>query len=253
MPNIFASYADTAYAAEQMDIPADLDQYFTKEELDEYIAAYIDEGRIGNNNELKIFPIAKSTEILMINKTDWTPFAAEGGFSYDDMATPEKIAVTAKAYYEWTDAKTPDIANDGKSLYGRDAMANMFIIGALQLSGTEIINVNAGDVTITVDKNAMRKIWDMYYIPYISGYFLSAGRYRRDDTKVGNIISYVGSTSSATYFPSEVTVDGGSYPIDVAIFPAPVLRAAEMLWFNRAREWPLQRALRKKNTQAPFS
>ena len=100
MPNIFASYADTAYAAEQMGILADLDQYFTAAELDEYIAAYIDEGRIGNNNELKIFPIAKSTEILMINETDWAPFAADCGYSHDDLATPEKLAVVAKDYYE---------------------------------------------------------------------------------------------------------------------------------------------------------
>ena len=70
MPSIFASYADTAYAAEQMGILADLDMYFSQEELDEYIPAYIDEGRIGNNNELKIFPVAKSTEILMVNETD---------------------------------------------------------------------------------------------------------------------------------------------------------------------------------------
>ena len=226
MPNIFASYADTAYAAEQMGILADLDQYFTEAELGEYIPAYIDEGRIGHNNELKIFPIAKSTEILMLNKTDWAPFAADCGYSYDDMATPEKLAVVAKAYYDWTDAKTPDIANDGKAFFGRDAMANMLIIGAMQLDA-EIIKVDSGKVTVNVDRQAMRKIWDTYYLPYISGYFLSAGRYRSDDTKVGDLIAYVGSTSSAAYFPSEVTVEGHTYPIEVAIFPAPVFEGGK--------------------------
>gem|GEM_PF-3195712 len=78
MPNIFASYADTAYAAEQMEILADLGQFFTEAELAEYMPGYIDEGRIGHNNELRIFPIAKSTEIFMLNETDWQPFAAIG-------------------------------------------------------------------------------------------------------------------------------------------------------------------------------
>ena len=217
MPNIFASYADTAYAAEQMGILADIGQYFSQAELNEYIAAYIDEGRIGANNELKIFPIAKSTEILMINETDWTPFAAEYGYDYNNLATPEGIAAVAKDYYEWS---------GGKAFFGRDAIANMFVIGAMQLNA-EIIKVDKGEVSVNVDKEAMRKIWDTYYLPYISGYFLSAGRYRSDDTKVGDLIAYVGSTSSAMYFPAEVTSDGNTYPIKAAILPPPVFEGGK--------------------------
>ena len=226
MPNIFASYADTAYAAEQLSILADLDQYFTQEELDAYIAAYIDEGKIGNNNELKIFPIAKSTEILMINETDWKPFADACGYDYDDLTTPEGVARAAEAYYEWIDAQTPDVPNDGKSFFGRDAMANMLIIGAMQLDA-EIIKVDKGVATINADERAMRRIWDTYYLPYINGYFLSAGRYRSDDAKVGDLVSYVGSTSSAMYFPSEVTAHGSTYPVEAAILPPPVFEGGK--------------------------
>ena len=217
MPNIFASYADTAYAAEQMGILADIGQYFSQSELNEYIAAYIDEGRIGSNNELKIFPIAKSTEILMINETDWTSFAAEYGYNYTNLATPEGIAAVAKDYYEWT---------GGKAFFGRDAIANMFIIGAMQLDA-EIIKVAKGETDVNVDKGAMRKIWDTYYLPYISGYFLSAGRYRSDDTKVGDLIAYVGSTSSAMYFPAEVTANGDTYSVTAAILPPPVFEGGK--------------------------
>jgi len=217
MPNIFASYADTAYAAEQMGILADIGKYFSQAELNEYIAAYIDEGRIGNNNELKIFPIAKSTEILMVNETDWKPFAAEYGYEHSNLSTPEGIAEVAKSYYEWT---------GGKAFFGRDAIANMFIIGAMQLNA-EIINVEKGEVTINIDKDAMRRIWDTYYLPYISGYFLSAGRYRSDDTKVGDLIAYVGSTSSAMYFPAEVTANDTTYPVEAVILPAPVFEGGK--------------------------
>lgn len=225
MPNIFASYADTAYAVQQMDVLVDLGKYFNEKELAEYIPAYIEEGRIGANNELMIFPIAKSTEIFMINTTDWAPFAAESGHTYEELATPEGIALVAKDYYEWTDAKTPDVSNDGRAFFGRDAIANMFVIGAKQLDA-EILKVDKGVATLTVDKEAMRRIFDTYYLPYVSGYFLSAGRYRSDDTKVGEIISYVGSTSSAMYFPQEVTSAGSTYPIEPAIFAAPVFEGA---------------------------
>lgn len=219
MPNIFASYADTAYQAERMGILADLGTYFTEKEQKDYISSYIDEGRIGLKGELRIFPIAKSTEVLMLNDTDWQPFAAACGLSYDSLSTMEGLAQTAKSYYEWTDARTPDTPNDGKSFYGRDSIANMFITASKEF-GTEIFSSGGRDI-INVDEDAMRKLWDCYYIPYISGYFSSYGRFRSDDTKLGDILCYVGSTSSAAYFPAEVTSDGNTYPIQPKILPVP--------------------------------
>lgn len=37
--------------------------------------SYIEEGKIGLNGELEIFPVAKSTEIMMMNKTVWDEFS----------------------------------------------------------------------------------------------------------------------------------------------------------------------------------
>ncbi|MCM1023481.1 MAG: extracellular solute-binding protein [Prevotella sp.] len=221
LPNIFASYADTAYEAEKLGILANLDQYFTAEEQAEYIDSYIEEGRIGENGELYIFPIAKCTETFMLNKTEWDVFAEATGASAEDMRTVEGLTDTAKKYYDWTDALTPDIPDDGKALYGRDALANMFIICSKQM-GHEIFSVQNGSVTVDLDETVMRRIWDNYYVPYISGYFRAEGKYRSDDVKVGNIISLIGSTSSAVYFPDEVTDGNGSHRIEAEILPMPV-------------------------------
>lgn len=226
LPNIFASYADTAFEIEKMGILADLEQYFTPGEQTEYIDSYIEEGRIGSNGELYIFPIAKSTETFMLNKTEWDAFASATGASVDDMLTIEGITDTSRRYYEWTDSLTPDVPNDGKALYGRDALANMFIIGSKQL-GHEIFRVENGSVTVDLDESAMRKIWDNYYVPYISGYFRADGKYRSDDVKVGNIISLIGSTSSAVYFPDEVTDGSGAHPIEAEILPMPVFEGGQ--------------------------
>lgn len=226
LPNIFASYADTAYEIEKMGILADLDQYFTAEEQAEYIDSYIEEGRIGSGGELYIFPIAKCTETFMLNKTEWDFFAEATGASAEDMRTVEGVTDTARRYYEWTDSLTPDIPGDGKALYGRDALANLLIIGSKQL-GHEILRVENGSVTVDLDESAMRKIWDNYYVPYISGYFRSDGKYRSDDVKVGNIISLIGSTSSAVYFPDEVTDDHGTHAIDAEILPMPVFEGGQ--------------------------
>ena len=91
-------------------------------------------------------PVAKSTEIMMINKTDWDKFASETGSSLDELATIEGVVSVAERYYKWTDEQTPDVPDDGKAFYGRDALANYFVIGMKQM-GTEIFQVENGRVT----------------------------------------------------------------------------------------------------------
>lgn len=226
MPDIFSSYADTAYEVEQAGALANLSDYLSKEELEGYVDSYIEEGRIAADGTLRIFPTAKSTEIMMINKTDWEPFAAAAGVTLDDLKTMEGVTAAAKAYYEWTDAQTPDVAGDGKAFYGRDAMANYFIIGMRQL-GVEIFQVENGQLTLNVPKEELRRLWENYYVPRVKGYFAAYGSFRSDDVKTGDLLAYTGSTSSAMYFPNQVELDNNSYPIDYIVMTAPVFEGGE--------------------------
>ncbi len=220
VPDIFAAYADTAYEINRRGLVADVGQYLTEEEKVEYFPAYLSEGRFENDHSIKLFPIAKSTEVLMLNYTDWNQFATATGASEHNFSTWEGIAELAKQYYEWTDSLTPE-ADDGKSFFGRDAMANYILVGSYQL-GHELFEVNDGKVNINLDKKVMRRLWDNYYLPYISGYYKSIGRFRSDDVKTGDIIAFVGSTSGVSFFPSEVTrEDGSTYSIDSKVYPAP--------------------------------
>lgn len=227
VPNVFMAYADTAYSADQMGGIVDLKGYLTEEEISVYIDSYLEEGDFSGEGELKIFPMAKSTEVLVLNKTDWDEFAAETGASYADLADIEGVTQTAQAYYEWTDAKTPDINADGRALFGRDAMANYMLVGSMQL-GKEIFQVEDGKMTLHFEKDIARKLWDNYYVPFIKGYFDAAGRFRSDDIKTGNIIAYVGSSSGASFFPDEVNrSDTESVPIEMDVLPCPGFKGGE--------------------------
>lgn len=221
MPDIFSSYADTAYEVEQAGALANLSDYLSQDDLEKYVDSYIEEGRIAADGSLRIFPTAKSTEIMMLNKTDWEPFAQATGAALDSLATIEGVAATAKAYYEWTDGLTPDIPGDGRAFYGRDAMANYFIIGMQQL-GVEIFQVENGVVTLNTPKEELRRLWENYYVPMVKGYFGAYGSFRSDDVKTGDILAYTGSTTSAMYFPDQVELEEGSHPIDYLVLPAPV-------------------------------
>ncbi|BDF58133.1 lipoprotein [Christensenellaceae bacterium] len=227
IPDIFAAYSDTAYAVDQLGLVADLDPYFTQEELDQYFPSYIEEGRFDKEKSLKIFPIAKSTEVMMVNQTDWDKFAQATGATYDDLSTIEGVTATAKKYYEWTDSLT-DTPDDGKAFFGRDAIANYIISGMIQQDVTIFDVGNNGNATFQLDENALRKIWDNYYIPYINGYFGAFGKFRSDDAKTGDLIALVCSTSGAAYFPTEVTInDNESYPIECKVLPNPCFDGAQ--------------------------
>ena len=159
----------------------------------------------------------------MLNETDWLKFAEANNLTYDDLKTLEDIARVSGIYYGWS---------GGKSFFGRDGMANLFI-AASKMFGTEIFEVKNGAGKININKEVMKKIWDNYYVPYISGYFSAYGRFRSDDTKVGDILAYVGSTASASFFPDEVTVDGNVYPIGAKILPAPLFEGGKKVMIQQ--------------------
>ncbi|MCB6202712.1 ABC transporter substrate-binding protein [Extibacter muris] len=218
LPDIFSCYGSNAMEFEEEGLLANLDNYFTKDELDEYVDEYIEEGRIGKDKPLVVFPIAKSTEVMTINKTDWDKFALETGSDLRQLSTWEGLADTAEAFYEWS---------GGKALFGRDAYANYMLAGAHQL-GEDMFEVKDGKVAIQMDRDVMKKLWDNYYVPYVNGYYTSIGRFRSDDMKTGDLIVAIGSSSGGSYYAQEVTVgDNDPYPIETMVMPVPNFEGAD--------------------------
>lgn len=188
--------------------------------------SYLTEGDFDDSGSIKIFPVAKSTELLFLNDTDWKLFAAATGARYSDLETVEGLVKTAEAYYNWTDAQT-DTPNDGKALFGRDAMANYMLIGAKEL-GETIFDVKDGKMTMGMSEDVARKLWDNYYVPYIKGWAAASGHFRSDDIKIGSILAYIGSNSSATYFPTQVMLsDTESHDIELKVLPTPHFEGCE--------------------------
>lgn len=167
MPNIFSAYADTCYAVDQMGLVADLSGYLTDEEKAAFPESYLTEGDFDDSGTIKIFPVAKSTELLFLNDTDWQAFAAATGAKYEDLSTMEGLVATAGKYYDWTDART-EAPDDGKALFGRDAMANYMLIGAKEL-GSTLFTVENGKMTVNLTEDVARKLWENYYVPFVKG------------------------------------------------------------------------------------
>lgn len=227
-PDIFCTYAETAYTIDKLGKLADLKKYFSDDELDDYVDNYIKEGDILNKGELKIFPTAKSTEVMILNKTDWDKFAKAENVSYDDLKTWESLTKVAEKYYDYTDALTPDVKDDGKAFFGRDSIANYIVVGAKQLDSPVVSVDENGKGKFNLSKDAAKKLWDNYYVPYVKGYYKAESRFRSDDAKIGSIIDLIGSTTSAIYYPTEVTIDDDyTYSIDNVVLPIPNFEDAD--------------------------
>lgn len=227
MPDIFTTYSDLAFIMDSKNKLATIEDYLTQAEIDEYVNAYIDEGRLSDSNKIKIFPIAKATEGLYINQTDWNIFLEDinsnpdyDDISEDDFKTWEDISKISDIYYRWTENKTPDIENDGKSFFGIDSIANFIIISNAQL-GIDIIDSQNNKTIVNIDEIAMKKVWDIYYKNMISGRFAQYGRFRSDDIKTGDLLAAVGSTSSGKYFPTSITINDISHNIELLALSYP--------------------------------
>lgn len=205
-PTLAAVYAETAYILDRDGALSPMDGYFTEEELKAYVPGFLEEGRFSAENTLMLFPIIKSTELFTVNRTDWAPFAEATGVTLESISTKEQLTAAAKTYYEWTDALTPSVPADGKALYGRDSVSNYLYIGSYQL-GHELFKVSDGKLTVDMDRDTFKTLWDNYYIPYINGYFGAYAKFRSEDCKTGKILALTSSSSSVGYLPTAVTME----------------------------------------------
>ena len=218
MPDLFSCYPDKALEIDELGKLCNLNDYFSESEKSLYVEEFLNDGQF-DGERLLILPIVKSTELLYVNETAWNQFASVNGIDANKLSSWEGVYAAAQAYYQWTDAQTPEIAGDGKSLMGVDSVANYVIIGNKQL-GVEVID--GENQQVVLDRAAMEKIFDTYYGGISLGYFNAVGKFRSDDIKAGDLAAYVGSSSGAAYFPTWIEKDNTQQPIDFQALSYPV-------------------------------
>jgi len=236
-PEMATAYPSTAYTLYNMDKLTSFEKYMAKSELEEFYPSFLEEGRLTQDSGYIIYPIAKSTEALYINYTFYKEFIDEYNsanppkkLTEDMLSTFEGIQETAQAYYEWTDAKTPDLQNDGKAMYGIDAASNYAILTYKQL-GSDFFIINS-DNTGEIDLNnpAMKSVWNTYFVPMVKGYYGAYSFYRSEDTLTGDLIMYVGSTAGASFFPQTVTFpDNTKRNIELKVMPYPSFKDSKKI------------------------
>lgn len=226
LPDLFISYPKTVLALPDDSILVDYKDYFSEEELSDFIPAFIEEGTI--DDHLVIFPVAKSTEIMFINQTIFDRFSQETGISMEDLDTWEGLYKAAETYAEWTDAQTPDIPGDAKAMFVHDYYFNYFQVGVESL----------GEDFFQGDKLAFGPVFQTVWEPLAQAAFKGGvwlkGGYATESIRTGESIVSVASSASILYYGDVVTYsDNTSEDITIVSRPCPVFENGEKLVMQR--------------------
>ncbi|MBC8577145.1 extracellular solute-binding protein [Oscillospiraceae bacterium BX1] len=228
MPDLTTCYPATAVLLQEKDLLAPLDEQFTQEELSLYLPRFLEEGRL-SDGKLYVFPFAKSTEVLFVNQTLFDRFASETGVTMNSLSTFEGIAKAALRYYEWTDAQTPDLPNDGKDFYTADSAFNLAQVGMRQMGGSLLKNES-----LDLSSPEFQRIWDAICEPAVKGGYALYDGYSSDLSKTGEIVCSTGSTAGILFYGTEITYpDNTTERVEYSVLPFPVFQGGQKIAIQR--------------------
>ncbi len=161
---------------------------------------------------------------MYLEKNQLDEFSKENNFDYNNLSTWEDYYELSRQYYIWTDNKTPDVMWDGKSFMGFDSIPNYVIVGNKQL-GVDIID--STNKNVVLNRDALKRVFDIYYKGTSMGYFNAVGAFRSDDVKANELIGYAGSTSGVAFFPTSIVSGEDILPSELLIKNYPVFEGGE--------------------------
>ena len=100
MPDLFTCHISDATALGEENL-VDWHDWFTQEELSDFVPGFLADGT-AEDGKLLLFPISKSTQLLMCNGSGFDRFAQATGVSYDELATWEGFYAAAGHFYDWS-------------------------------------------------------------------------------------------------------------------------------------------------------
>lgn len=217
LPDLFVSYPKTVLALPDENILVDYHDYFSDEELDAFLPEFLEEGTV--NGRLAVLPIAKSTEILYVNKTAFDRFSAATGAALDDLSTWEGLYALAEQYKDWS---------GGKCFFVHDYHFNYFQVGVASM----------GEDFFTDSGLAFGPKFAYAWAPYaraaLTGTLWLGGGYATEPLRTGDAIVSVASSASVLYYSDVVTYpDNSTEQVEIISLPCPTFEGGEKLVMQR--------------------
>ena len=207
MPDLFTAYPRVAEEI-GLDRLLDWSGYLSEEERSAYVDEFLAEGVI--DGRLVMLPIAKSTELLFLNKTIFDRFAADTGVSEEELLHFESLFALCCQYYDWS---------GGAEMFQINDFYHYFLVNVSGLGGQFIRNGKPDLCSAEFEQT---------YLPMaraaIHGGLCTGDGYASDRWKTAEVISNIGSTAGLLYLRDYVTYqDNTTEEIETAVYPYPTL------------------------------
>ena len=228
LPDMAVLYPRVAVLLANDGLLLDLGEYFTEKEQAGFVTPLLEEGMLGGDT-LYLLPVAKSTEVLYVNRTVFDRFADAVGADISQLATFEGIVGLASKYHDWTDSQTPDIQNDGKAFYYSDNPFNLTAIWFEQL-GESFIE----DEQMNLNSDTFKRFWDNYYPTMVRGGFAIFTKYGNYLAMTGDAVCISSTSAGAIFYPDSVTyADNTKEEVYFEVLPYPVVDGGENVVMQR--------------------
>ena len=216
MPDLFTCHIGDATAL-GVDNLVDWHDWFKEEELSDFVPSFLEDGTV-SDGKLLLFPISKSTQLLMCNGSGFARFSQATGASYDDLATWEGFYDTAGKFYDWSGG-TPFCALD-------------YPIRVVELCAMERGSGNfyTKDGWYDTSNPVFKESWMQFARSLAQGHVVVSDLYSNTQVMTGNVLSGLGSSAAILYYNDTVTYrDNTREPMDLHILPMPISAGCDAL------------------------
>ena len=215
MPDLFTCHISDATALGEDNL-VDWRDWFTEEELSDFVPGFLADGT-AEDGKLLLFPISKSTQLLMFNGSGFSRFSQATGADYDDLATWDGFYDTARKFSDW--AGTPFCALD-------------YPIRAVELCALERGSGNLYTENGWYDTNnaVFKECWMQFARALAQGHVVVSDLYSNTQVMTGEVLAGLGSSAAILYYNDTVTYrDGTREPMDLHVLPMPMSAGCDAL------------------------
>ena len=215
MPDLFTCHISDATALGEENL-VDWHDWFTQEELSDFVPGFLADGT-AEDGKLLLFPISKSTQLLMCNGSGFDRFAQATGVSYDELATWEGFYDAAGQFYDWS---------------GRPFCALDYPLRAVELCALERGSKDfyTEDGWYDTDNAVFKESWMQFARALAQGHIVVSDLYSNTQVMTGEVLSGLGSSAAILYYNDTVTYrDGTQEPMDLHVLPMPMTAGRDAL------------------------
>ena len=215
MPDLFTCHIVDALELGEDNL-VDWNRQFTSDELSSFAAGFLDDGT-AEDGRLLVFPISKSTQLLMCNGSGFARFSTATGASYDDLATWEGFYETAGKFYDWS----------GNAFCALDYPIRAVELCAMEHGSGDFYTENGWYDT---DNAVFKESWMQFARSLAQGHVVVSDLYSNTQVMTGDVLCGLGSSAAILYYNDTVTYrDGTQEPMDLRVLLLPKTAGADAL------------------------